>query len=1054
MYRDVELVALYALLHDIGKPMQRFLRRVRKGFEKESVESALKALSEFLGKSPKELLDVADQIRHDEITDLILSTLSKWGIQLEPRIREIVEDAVRKADVMAASERRFGEPYELSTLMYSIVREVLREAGLGFEYEFETAPLLVPTWTLKIANYQDYVGLKRYLESHHGAGDLVKHKELVNEFISAISDLINELEVCKSKPDQCDSQAIKKHVKEILVDKAGATSDSIWLSIKPLTARSILDLEAKTIKEAIENSSYADVVEKFITKLNSLLDLYQLNKPRIHGVGKAFINSLDQLLKYSCLLVPSAVYATITPDISLYGHSKLAAAYASSLITSYNGKVRLLTIDSNQIQQFISSPQKAGGASRVLRGRSLLVELALDALSMYTLALFNDIPRCNIIVSEGGTLDIIVPDFPDFERRIDKLRRVANDLSLIEFAGRLGFTIAYSKGFNIEEIDFLSSLVKGGGFYDILESLSLKLALAKSNRLMREPLYIDPSNIVDFDAITREPVTKDELDPGEGLKLGFRVDESTVEYSNQIAGPNKLNVGDVISKITHLSLIGGTLARNLVGVIGIYVYRSIEDLVLPDEEMVSSITKELAKEICGEYRFMCDIEAKGIKVGFIPLSKAGALYVLISTKEPKNPLTGEYAQQLWSAVTSFLQIYVDRFADLFRQTSNKIIRMDVKTVNTFIDFVPSVNLDVFNAIKNAIVKLLDMGIGVSFSSIVFNSWHPFNKKESRLKDLDEYDIIAIGKMDCDKLGDVRHLMSYSPSRLVTFSELLNIIMAGKSYLRLFENLELYGDVITLYAGGDDAVFYGDWISVIPYMARVYGDVRRALPPLTFSVGITIDKNDAPLLLLYNDAVELLEEAKSVSRAACALKLSNPILVPVPGKNVYELIDVIPLESPSKSYPWITDETSSWNFMCLAQALTCMQLGEKTDECREFKNALATYKRDAYLLSLLGSKFARAVENTATGRTVDTSSILQVLVPLELEYAYMWARRGDALRIIVNALSNICGGAKIYAWPDDIAGSIQKFHTAFRLLLAAKPILDHVLLSLRKMEEIR
>jgi molybdopterin converting factor small subunit len=1052
MYRDVELVALYALLHDVGKPIQRFLRRVRKGLERESAKSALKALSELLGKSPEELLDVADRIRHDEITDWVLSTLSKWGIRLEPRIRVIVEDVVRKADAMAASERHFGEPYELSTLMYSIVREVLRENGLGFEYEFETAPLLVPTWILKIANYQDYVGLKRYLESRHGAGDLVKHKELVKEFMSAISVLIDELEACRRKPDQCDRQAIKKHVKEILVDRVSAISDSIWLPIKPLTARNILDLEAETIKEAIENSSYAEVVEKFTTKLRSLLDLYQLNKPRIHGVGRAFINSLDELLKYSCLFVPSAVYATITPDISLYGHTKLVTAYASSLITSYNGRVRLLTIDSNQIQRFISSPQKAGGASRVLRGRSLLVELALDALSMYTLALFNGIPRSNIVVSEGGTLDIIVPDLPDFEKRIDKLRKIASELGLTEFAGRLGFTIAYSRGFNVEETDFLSSLVKGGGFYDVLESLSLKLALAKSNRLVHEPLYIDPGNIVNFDAITREPITKEELDLEPGLKLAFRVDESTVEYSNQIAGPNKLDVGDVIGKITHLSLIGGTLARNLVGVIGIYIYRSIEDLILPDEKMVSSITKELAKEICVEYKIMCDIEAKGIKVGFIPLSKAGALYVLISTKEPKNPLTGEYSQQLWSAIAPFLQIYVDRFADLFRQPGDKIIKVDVKTINTFIDFVPSVNLEVFNAIKNVIAKLLDMGIEVSFSSIIFNSWHPFNEKENRLKDLDEYDIIAIGKMDCDKLGDVRRLMSYSPSRLVTFSELLNIIIAGKSYLRLFENPELYGDVITLYAGGDDAVFYGDWISVIPYIARVYGDVRRALPPLTFSIGITIDKSDAPLLLLYNDAVELLEEAKRVSRAACVLKLSNPILVSVPGKNIYELIDVIPLEPLSKNYPWIMDETCSWNFTCLARVLTCIQLSEKTDECRKFKDTLATYKRDIYLLSLLGAKFVRAVENTATGKTVDISSIPQVLVPFELEYAYMWARRGDALRNIANALSTICGGAKIYAWPDDVVGSIQKFHTAFRMLLAAKPILDHVLLLLRKIEQ--
>jgi Predicted hydrolase of the HD superfamily (permuted catalytic motifs) len=292
---------------------------------------------------------------------------------------------------------------------------------------------------------------------------------------------------------------------------------------------------------------------------------------------------------------------------------------------------------------------------------------------------------------------------------------------------------------------------------------------------------------------------------------------------------------------------------------------------------------------------------------------------------------------------------------------DKQVYVDVKTINSFLNFIPSKDLNVFGELKEIIGKLLQKRIDISFSCFLTNSWHPFKEEENRLKDLDDYDLIAVGKMDCDKLGDVRRILSYSPSRLVTFSEILNIVLAGKSYLRVFAAKEAYGDVIPLYASGDDAVFYGDWFHVIQYMVRVYEDIRKTLPPLSLSMGITMDKNTTPLLLLYGDVIELLEKAKRGIRGVCALRLSNPILVQTPDPNTYELIDVIPLEPPSRTYPWPDEVTGAWSLKCLAKVLE--HIRSKTAQA----NTLAEYKRGIYLLSLLGAKISNTIESTAEGR---------------------------------------------------------------------------------------
>jgi CRISPR/Cas system-associated protein Cas10 (large subunit of type III CRISPR-Cas system) len=146
------------------------------------------------------------------------------------------------------------------------------------------------------------------------------------------------------------------------------------------------------------------------------------------------------------------------------------------------------------------------------------------------------------------------------------------------------------------------------------------------------------------------------------------------------------------------------------------------------------------------------------------------------------------------------------------------------------------------------------------------------KENGSLVDLDEYDIIAMAKIDGDQIGEVRSLLSLSPSRLITFSDLLTLNVVGKLHLYLLEMSGKYGsDVIVLYAGGDDASFYGEWRGVIQVIHRLYDEILTSLKPLSFSTGISIDKGDAPLLMMFSRAREALEAVKRFARGSVSIE---------------------------------------------------------------------------------------------------------------------------------------------------------------------------------------
>jgi len=1011
------LLILYALMHDVGKAIQRFAKRYVEGVEGRRETASL--IEQVVGRSVE---DVA-RMGHEDVS---ISTVN-WllGYALHRKAREALADLLSRADPLAAAERGYEVAYRKcidKLLKTGLLRLISRE--LSTPYNYHVSPLLSTLWIVLLTGYQEYVGVNAYARGVSGrwsSGD-------------AIERLHKLLEKLLRSIEECSVDGIKVESVQLLRRLVG---EEIWFPVKPLTSEGLEELRGLRYEDAARESSYGDVVEVLLNHLAVVKDVYA---PLLVSVPRSLVDTILAVLRTSLLLVPSSVFATIVPDISLYSHSKVVAAYAASEVLSGVKRYRLFVLDANGIQQFVSAPVKAAAASRVLRGRSLLVELALDSLVHYTLQVFGGLPLANVVVSEGGTVEVIVPD-KDVEKAADAVRRVANKLSTRELGHALGFTIAYSKSFDASQGFFLHSLRGKGGFIEVLDSLSQSLAFEKARRGVRGAgVLVDEAGVEGFDSLTGEVIARDQ-------RYKLRVDEADKEYVDAIAGADKLSTGDMVSEATHLSLVAGTLARNLVAIIGVHVYKVDGGVVEPCRECVKSLVDRLSELFCGGRgrlygRFRLEQRDRGF--GLIPFESSGSLYILLSLVDEKlyDPANIEDLRSVWAYI---YYVFERGLARALEEVVGERVKVyvEVKLVNATTNFVPSREAAglVYDGLKKLTQRLLEKGVDVAFNYMLASTYHPVKLDEGgvRLVDLDEYNLIALAKMDCDMVGEVKRLISISPSRLATLSDILNTAIAGKAYLYAVRLARKLGEkegtlgAIPLYAGGDDVVLYGDWVHVIGLVFDVYKLIRAAVRPLALSIAVTVDRSKTPILELYGRAVALLEDYAKRVKASCVIGDPTPRIVRVDGREL--LVYVAPIEMPSKDYPWPNDVASLWGLEALAKLLG--YTSEKMEGFREKKTEL-------HILLNIAAEVQKLVEKRG-----GLKAPLNELLRLEIAYAYIWARRGEELKKLRKLLrvDDVELGKTIPAFPDETRekGSLKE---ALRSLLAAKPVLDYILLATR------
>jgi len=617
-----------------------------------------------------------------------------------------------------------------------------------------------------------------------------------------------------------------------------ASGESLWLPALPMPREltQLLDLLVlRTRAEAANATDYGEVCGTLAELLERAARFYS----RL-GSLSGFFDTLDAVLSSSLALAPAWAGAR-PPDVPLNVAARLAAAL-SALPEGFS----VVAIDINGIQDFVYAPVVEAAASRVLRGRSLLVELVQFTAVRLAAKMLGALAQ---LTKEGGAPVLIAPPVGEEVRR---LSGILSRWMSRQFAARLWITVAASQRRDVE-----GALCPGEPLSSALEELRLALQVEKDGKYAEavgELCALASRRLRGFDSLTREPVLEDN-------PWALAV-SSAPEYADSLA-PGKLAAGDLLSGLTHVSLACGSAARNLAAIVSLYFFKGREPCERDARRLVDEVARDLAKKAKAERARLyvrVNLEERLLDVAIAPFCEVGAVHLLAALH--KQELGKPWENK--AVAEALLRYALGRLKELRGALESDYVHVEVRVVNAPRDFLLPEELA---------EELRDLGVGVGVSMMPYytNAYHPARLDgELRLVDLDEMGTIAVAHLDGNGMGEIAERLAKAPALLAAFSELLSLGFGAKAYACLLKKVESGAEQplsVILYAGGDDVAAYGRWYDVIGLLSDVGTEVLdKLLKPLTACGGISLADCKTPILHLFRVAADAERSAKRWWRA--------------------------------------------------------------------------------------------------------------------------------------------------------------------------------------------
>ena len=639
------LSVLVALLHDSGKIFQRLGSRGQGELERLLEPSSALwrgADRQFVGDARRlwgMIRGCAGRGGHEEWSRCFIAALLRElrlgeRLDIESLVKSLLGETgryVRLADRVSAAERGFAGIYSRIAPVY-LERLDAAARSRDARYTVEGAPFLSPLWLAVAAGYRRGVGQPRY-------------QNLVDSFRgSSVAEALSLVHrACGGGVgDECRRAAerLADEVARIVFGDA-----PLWFPVLPLTTDYIAELRAYDYTGAYRRSSYPRVAARLLADAAALTLLYgRLGADRMM---RGFIESLGRAYEKAAFFVPAAVYGAVAPDTSLAAHSRSVAAIAAALGATGKDTFCILGLDFVGIQGFVARLRRAEKAGKLLRGRSLLLELLQRSLTFYITRLY-EVHTLNTIVDEGGAPRYIIPDFDDKGARLQLLRRVLSRVSHCELNDEMHIVAGAVCGISERHASYLEALVeeRGDSFPTMLGSLAERIAEEKAR------IYKDQVDILgERDERPRYDSLTGSFSWSRGCavnELGFEVDEERLEYLDGIA-PEAYAPGDTITGHVHRLLALGYVARNAIYMLEVYIYRlNDEGLPEPDARAALEAARLIVEKLGGrpyqlivKYTARLEREEARVNIGVIPLPELGAVHVIVSVDTPLSRAGGE-----------------------------------------------------------------------------------------------------------------------------------------------------------------------------------------------------------------------------------------------------------------------------------------------------------------------------------------------------------------------------------------------------------------------------
>jgi len=213
--------------------------------------------------------------------------------------------------------------------------------------------------------------------------------------------------------------------------------------------------EAEELAPRAESPPRNEVCNHYAKSYQRLMKLASELNGRKMGFQQ-LAETLVYVLRSAATFVPAAVYGVEAPDTSLYAHSVLAAALAST-----GGEFVLVALDVGKIQDYIRRARVTKGAMAILRGRSLMINLLQKIATRQLLEEVNKrlnaevATWANVLLDTGGEVLLLLPHVEGLGQILEELEgRVLEDTE-----GVLTLYAAYTGPHRLDEVQNFKNLL-------------------------------------------------------------------------------------------------------------------------------------------------------------------------------------------------------------------------------------------------------------------------------------------------------------------------------------------------------------------------------------------------------------------------------------------------------------------------------------------------------------------------------------------------------------------------------------------------------------------
>ena len=180
------------------------------------------------------------------------------------------------------------------------------------------------------------------------------------------------------------------------------------------------------------------------------------------------------------------------PDISLHDHAAAVAAIAATLAAWHSAnqawevaavrdrdtpKFRLLVLDLSGIQNALFRLEGQKSAAKILRARSFLMSATVSS-ALLGLRSRLGLPASSVMLNAGGKAELLAPDLPDFDKRLDEVRAELDRWMIEAWQGDLALILAAGTAFPARAFE-----QRGAGLPQVREELAAALDTAKARPL-------------------------------------------------------------------------------------------------------------------------------------------------------------------------------------------------------------------------------------------------------------------------------------------------------------------------------------------------------------------------------------------------------------------------------------------------------------------------------------------------------------------------------------------------------------------------------------------